>query len=203
MNNYFSKSQKIGDEVYVYKNFLNKEEIELYVNLAINAKEWTDGALSGKHGMKHFAHPLVGNILKRIQKEIVPDGMFLEFTTGIGKMVPGVGMVEHSDDCPHCKKINDPKLILKGEEGKRCVRYGMVVYFGEFTGGEIYYPKQGIVFSPDPGDLIIHSTSKLCKHGVKPVKTGIRYTFAPYIVEYLDDADAEKADEFWYNLKYL
>jgi hypothetical protein len=60
-------------------------------------------------------------------------------------------------------------------------KYGIVVYFNEFEGGEIYYPNQDIEYKPNPGDLIIHSAEEHCLHGVRPVKSDIRYSMSGHI----------------------
>jgi hypothetical protein len=195
--NNFDKLDEIGDQVYVYKGFLSKEEVDKYLNIIFSQKEWIDGAQFNKQTIETFGNPIFGNILKRIQDEIVPEKMFLEFTPGVMKIKVGKGMEEHSDDCPYCWKMRDPKITINDIESKRCVVYGIVVYFSEFTGGEIYYPEQDIIFTPEPGDLIIHATNKYCKHGVKPVISGTRYSMAPYIVKYHNESDAQKAYDFW------
>jgi hypothetical protein len=58
--------------------------------------------------------------------------------------------------------------------------YGVVAYFGDYTGGAIYYPEQGIEFIPEPGDLVIHIALPSHKHGVKPVDSGVRYAFSNF-----------------------
>ena len=191
--------EEIGEEVYVYKGFLSKEELDFYLKVILKQNEWMDGAQFNKPTIETFSNPVFGNILKKIQETIALEGMFLEFTPGITKIKPENGMEEHSDDCPYCWNIRDPKIKISKNESKRCVLYGIVVYFSEFTGGEIYYPEQGVLFSPKPGDLVMHATSKYCKHGVKPVIDGVRYSMAPYIVQYHLESDKKEAIDFWNN----
>jgi hypothetical protein len=205
MSYHFEKSDEIGDQIYVYKSFLSKEEVEKYLNIieSINPERWIDGLQFEKPGSDTFSDKIFGNILKKMQDEIVPNGLFLEDTPSITRVKSGVGMSEHSDDCWHCKKIQDPSLDFPEKILKRCVKYGVVIYFSQFTGGEIYYPNQNVVFTPEPGDMIIHSTNKYCKHGVKPVIDGIRYSMAPYLVEHVKESDAQIAKEFWDNYKIM
>ena len=193
--------EEIGDQIYVYKSFLSQEEIDPYLNMMINQKEWLDGAQFNKSTIETFGHPVFLNILNKIQDEIALEDMFVDLTPSVTKYKHGKGMEEHSDDCPYCWKLIDPKRTLRGNEDKRCVIYGMVLYFSKFTGGEIYYPEQDVVFSPEPGDLIMHSTNRHCKHGVKPVIDGTRYSFAPYFVQYHSESDAQEARNFWNNYK--
>jgi hypothetical protein len=195
--NYFPNMEEIGDEVYVYKGFLSQEELGFYLNRILNQKDWIDGAQFNKETIETFGDSIFINILKKIQDEIALEGMFVDVTPSVTKYKHGKGMEEHSDDCPYCWKIIEPERILRSNEEKRCVVYGIVLYFSEFTGGEIYYPEQDVVFKPEPGDLIMHSTNKYCKHGVKPVTGGVRYSFAPYFVKYHSESDAQEARDFW------
>lgn len=202
MNNYFDKSSKLGNEIYVYKSFLNKEELNKYNDYIESMEEdkWEDSTKFLRPGIFGAADPIVWEILKKIQTEIVPEGLFLEGTPTIMKMKNGVGMSEHTDSCHHCINIENPDFELKGRQSKICVKYGVVLYLSKFTGGEIYYPDQDIVFTPEPGDLILHSTDKNCKHGVKQVIDGVRYSIAPYIVKYINEIDAIDAESFWKDL---
>lgn len=195
--NHFPNMEEIGEEVYVYRGFLSEEELDFYLKVILKQNDWIDGAQFNKPTIETFSNPVFGNILKKIQDTITLEGMFLEFTPGITKIKIGNGMEEHSDDCPYCWSMRDPEIKITSNESKRCVLYGIVVYFSEFSGGDIYYPEQGVSFKPNPGDLVMHATSKHCKHGVKPVTSGTRYSIAPYIVQYHLDSDKEEASSFW------
>ena len=198
----FPNLDEIGDEVYIYKGFLSKEEVNKYLKIILDQKEWTDGSKFNKPTIEAFGNDVFGDIIKKIQDNIALENMFVEFTPGISKMKQGKGMDEHSDDCPYCwnnRKNKSTQINMGDKESKRCVLYGLVVYFSEFSGGEIYYPQQSLSFSPEPGDLVMHSTKLYCEHGVKPVIDGTRYSLAPYIVQYHSESDAQKARDFWNN----
>lgn len=201
---FFKNAIEIGNEIYVYKNFLSLKELKECEIILNDAKEsdWIDGAQFQKPTIETCAKKEFGKILKKIQKEILPEGYYLEDTPGVNRMRLGFGMEEHSDDCPHCKKINGIDENVSDHLMKRCVLYGIVVYLTEFTGGEIYYPVQNVIFKPEPGDMIIHSTSKECKHGVKPVLSGQRCVLSPYIIKYNDIKYEKDAKEFWKNYQY-
>jgi hypothetical protein len=200
----FDKFEQIGERIYVYKNFLSKDELKVYEDIIANIpdSDWIDATIYEKPTL--FSYYSQGMILKKIQDELMEDPYYLEDTPFLTKMKFGMGMEEHSDDCPHCKQIKDPNMhvdgiIVNDEALKRCVKYGLVLYLTEFEGGEIYYTEQNIVYKPNPGDLVMHGTDEYCKHGVKPVTGGVRITMAPYVVEYLYKEDAEKAKLFWEN----
>jgi hypothetical protein len=58
--------------------------------------------------------------------------------------------------------------------------WGVCVYFGEFSGGEVYYPKQNIEIPVQPGDLVIHGALRSHEHGVRAVRSGVRYVFSNF-----------------------
>jgi hypothetical protein len=200
----FEKLTKIGNDIYVYKNFLSKKNLEEYNYFInnINENDWIDAKQFNKPGMHTYTKPEFGKILKKINDEIMPDDIYLEGAPSINRIMPGFDMEEHVDECPHCRKIKNPDEHIGYMESKRCVLYGIVVYLSKFSGGEIYYPAQDVSFQPEPGDLIIHSTSKECKHGVRTVIDGNRYVMAPYAVKYLNEKDAMKAKTFWESYSY-
>ncbi len=51
-----------------------------------------------------------------------------------------------------------------------------VIYYNDnYTGGEIVFPKQDIILTPDPGSVLIFSSYEPYQHEVKPVISGYRY----------------------------
>ena len=63
------------------------------------------------------------------------------------------------------------------------LEFGMAVYFGDFTGGEICYPNLNIEVAPKPGDLMIHGATSKWKHGVKEVTSGIRFAYSNFCIK--------------------
>ena len=113
-------------------------------------------------------------------------------------MRPGDNMYVHADSPGEEMEEN---LIAPDMWDTCCIiSYGLIVYFGNWEGGEVYYPhidKNGIVYPgshtlsdeerlvihPEPGDLIIHGAHSDCSHGVKPVKSGIRYAYSNFMMK--------------------
>lgn len=173
----FKDSEKLGNEIYLYRNFISYEESKKLTNVAdsIPSDNWHADPLNRKRS--GYTYEPLREVLNKIQS-IVPEGLSVAGSLTFIKMEIGADLDVHSDECPHCLKKD------KNESNKyyECTKYGMVIYFSEFEGGEIYYPEQDIIVSPKPGDLVIHGSAKICAHGVKPVTKGIRYSMAPYIV---------------------
>jgi hypothetical protein len=62
------------------------------------------------------------------------------------------------------------------------ISYGLVIYFGEFTGGETFYTKLDMEYAVKPGDLVIHGAHYDCEHGVREVTSGIRYAYSNFMM---------------------
>ena len=59
---------------------------------------------------------------------------------------------------------------------------GIVGYFNDnFEGGEIYYPDNDIIIKPKPGLVVMHEST--IRHGVHPVKSGIRYYYTEFLLD--------------------
>lgn len=82
------------------------------------------------------------------------------------------------------------------------IDYGLVAYFGHFTGGAIYYPDVNVdgtlkeegnrfegcfEYQPERGDLIIHSAFDPYSHGVREVESGIRFAFSNFSLKAEDN----------------
>ena len=79
--------------------------------------------------------------------------------------------------------------------------FGVVAYFGEFDGGEVFYPrvdKNGIPrdtydeidcfeYKPERGDIVVHSAFDQYEHGVREVTSGIRYAFSNFSLKAEDN----------------
>jgi hypothetical protein len=85
---------------------------------------------------------------------------------------------------PHCDSPgegNHEDLTVPDKWATCCLlEWGVVAYFGDFTGGEVYYPLQGIEIAVQPGDLVILGALDDHLHGVKEVKSGVRYAYSNF-----------------------
>lgn len=174
------KFEKIGKDIYVYKNFLSKEECLEIVNFLknINENKWIDSKIIGNS--KFFYSKDEFSFMYKKLKNIVPD----EFVLGMEYPFTAVRLKKndfwsvHRDVDDFDKKQNMYNNEEKYEE-KILSFYGVVIYFNDFEGGEIYYPDQNITYQGKAGDLIIHSSSSF--HGVKPVTSEVRYSHSNFI----------------------
>jgi hypothetical protein len=172
--------QKIGEDIYIYNNFLSDKECNNILNIinSFNEDQWNKDIqnewLKNRTGGPVFE---IKDIKKRILSIINPK---LKLGDGLSviRMFPEEHWDEHSDNHDFLHNLELSK-ILKDNEPYKIVEnteYGMILYFSDFEGGELYYPNQGLEYKPKKGDLVIHSALEHCLHGVKKVVSGIRYT---------------------------
>lgn len=60
----------------------------------------------------------------------------------------------------------------------------------DFTGGELHFPHRALVVKPIPGTAIIFPGNLEYLHGVREVKTGVRYTIASFFTYDVNHADS-------------
>lgn len=176
--------KNIGKDIWVYHDFLQKNEINLILN-KINAagKHIWRGEYPQNQHTRNLKEAEV--IADRICSLLIP-GLYLYEHAAITKLLVGQGHGAHSDNYEFLNVRNLSKLV----KNENCFKwtennvYGLIVYINDdYEGGEIFYTKQNITYKPKAGDLVIHSAEDHCEHGVNPVKTNIRYTFPSAIRE--------------------
>ena len=174
------KFKKIKDGIFIWENFLSKEEVDFYFNIAdnITEEEW------GLHD--NNPNPFWNKKLSQAHKEVYELGNKVNKVIAPEYMVPpvkiftrtpiGQGMGVHIDR-------GDPDLSEEYfNDFETCchVEWGVLIYFGDWEGGELYYPDIDFTIKPNPGDLIIHSALPPYAHGVNPVISGKRYLYANF-----------------------
>jgi hypothetical protein len=176
----FENFIKLGKDIYVYKNFLSQDECRDIVDLLEKIKEenWI------KENNFFRTEPLAEIISIRNKiNELIPNGLYLGKASTATRLLKGDFWGEHADvhDFLETEKLYN--LYIEGMPYKELDLsiYGTVLYFNKFEGGEIYYPTQNIIYSPNPGDLVIHGSSSECLHGVKTLISEKRYSYANHI----------------------
>ena len=174
--------KKIGEDIYVYKNFLTKNECDELVLLAESfvEKDWVPA--NKENDSWHEYSPYIDNldfIKERLEKSISED-LKVNPAASIIRMKPGWSWGEHSDNHQYLDILERAKLLKENEPYKieKNSIYGVVLYLNSFKGGQIYYANQNIEYAPEPGDLVVQSALEHCRHGVKKVESKIRYSFS-------------------------
>jgi len=116
------------------------------------------------------------------------------------KVKPGDnGMFVHSDSPGKgaCHLLSQPDVFRTCCE----IDYGLVAYFGDFEGGEIFYPNLNpdgskkttnfdgpcFEYKPNKGDVVIHGAFSDYAHGVREVKSGVRYAYSNFVLKAEDN----------------
>ena len=176
----FENFKKIGDEIYVYENFLSELETKNIVDILekLDDDKWIkDGHLLRTDPLKEII------AVREKIKKMIPDGLHLGLASTATKLIKGDSWGEHSDVHDFLEAEMLAKNYIEGtpyQELELSV-YGLVVYFNKFEGGEIYYPTQNIIYAPNPGDMVLHSSLPIALHGVKPVISEKRYSYSNHI----------------------
>lgn len=167
---------QLDEKIFWYKNFVSQDQVDI-----INAT--TPGLQLGNHWFDEIEFktteytPELVPVWNKVSEFLYPEYVIHPMASML-YFGPGSQMLPHCDS-PGEDMIN--KLSVPDVWSTCCVlSWGACVYFGKFTGGEIYYPNQGIEIPVQPGDLVIHGALKSHEHGVRPVKSGVRYTFSNF-----------------------
>lgn len=182
---------KLSDKIYHYKGFLTSEELEK-INKIVDKVETSN----------HYFEEIEFRPVKEIKElfpiwEKVSDLLYPEYV--IHPLLHMLKFSEGSKMLPHCDSPgegNDEELTVPDLWGTCCLlSWGVITYFGDWEGGELYYPNQGIEIDVKPGDLVIHGALSDCMHGVKEITKGTRYAFSNFSLK------ADKNPGSFYNYK--
>jgi hypothetical protein len=174
---------KLDDEIYLYKNFFKKDLIDLILeglapfDLNQSKKEhfnYEEGDISHLFTYGRISHDigfyLLGfhdNIVNLIAPEYWTNKM-----NSLIRMLPG--------------DLHEPTYtnFTPVEEVEIKIEYKICAFFGDFTGGEIYFPDRQIEYKPNSGDLIIFSSNPEYRNGVKKILSGVRYSYMDFMYQY-------------------
>ena len=177
---------KLADKVFVYKNFIPKEKVE-QINIVI--KEYTKEKTYLKEQYakvdwyRDKTTPLIPHLIDiwNSASDLIAPEYIIHPNLALQVIRPGDGGMFLHQDSPG--EGMEEELTQLDRWNTCCIiHYGLVVYFGEFTGGETYYPRLGLEYAVQPGDLVIHGAHTDCEHGVKEVTSGIRYAYSNFML---------------------
>jgi hypothetical protein len=179
----------LGKDIYLFKNFLSKKEcseiVEFIQTIPEDAwKGFFNQAGQGSEVAILSAIPQAKDINARLSS-LLDKGFYLNGSTAPTRMKIGWSGAPHSDNHDFLnvleanKNLNEHDEFVMHENNVA----GLVIYFNNFDGGEIYYSSQDITYTPKAGDLIIHSSEEHCRHQVKEVKSEVRYSHSNNIFQ--------------------
>lgn len=180
--------KKLGEDIYVYHNFVTDEECNEVVKLAKDLPEelWRGNPSPTEHKSSGVNTDIIPLIQKRI-KSLLDDGIDLHFNNGVIRMLKGASWGLHSDNHDFLK-IREASKLLKDSDEYDLVKnniMGIVLYFNDFEGGALNYPEQGVTYQPKRGDFVIHSSEDHCKHEVTELLSDVRYSHSNNLFNYI------------------
>lgn len=201
-----SKIEQVAEEVWIYKNFISDEEnnqiTKIMKDYELKFKNRQDAFIFKDQAIdwyKNKTSPLIMElkpIWDRISMLLYPEH-YIHPQLFVNVMRPGDdGMFVHSDS----PGMNMEHKLTQLDRWSTCCRlsHGIVTYFGDYVGGEIFYPninQDGTVkdseedpndcltVSVNPKDLVIHGALHPWEHGVKQITSGTRYAYSNFCME--------------------
>jgi hypothetical protein len=180
----------LGEDIYVYPNFVSEndckeiiEEIE-----SIPEEKWVGQFNEGLQGNERtliWINKIIP-VHEKI-KSLLDENVYLSGGLAAIRMKLGTEGPHHSDNFEFLEIREASNQLKPGEDfdlAKNNIA-GLIVYFNDFEGGEIYYSNQDVTYAPKAGDLVIHSSEDHCKHQVKKLKSEIRYSHSNNLFDYI------------------
>lgn len=184
-----------ADNIVELIDFMTKEEHSYLLNFAINNKIWD---LTESHvdedGLVLYDHSVWFERVCTTNSLIKSDPKAIEIILGMMKrlkvIVEDFFNVTVSDTGPAIvrwpigarQEPHADKEFHIGEEQGRANDFpfydiASLFYLNDdYDGGELYFPLQGLEFKPKPRAAYFFPGDRLYTHGVRPVRSGIRYT---------------------------
>lgn len=168
---------QLEEKIFLYKNFISNDEVELINSIVNKQKDLYNHYFEQIEFKVTELIPDLFPVWNKISELLYPEYV-------IHPMLHMMCFEEGKQMLPHCDSPGEgmtEDLTVPDVWGTCCaLSWGVCVYFGEFSGGEVYYPNQNIEISVQPGDLVIHGALKSHEHGVRAVKSGVRYVFSNF-----------------------
>lgn len=181
------KIKKIDPNIFMFKDFINKEESQKLINIAKNAgeEEWANYNYTEKGPNDEWDDRIL-----MLEKCNDFDSSVKELTDDIfNRIKQSVGDVLKKDIYEYIG-FNTIYRSIIGQEMKThsdsglgpSFKYGVVLYLNDdYTGGEIYYPNVDVEVKPEACSMILHPAHEAYRHGVKKVSAGTRYSMTSFL----------------------
>lgn len=165
----FSNFEKINDQAYVWRQFLDADLSEACFEESLNFSQGPEGFEKVVRdrdkvellGCGHVDERVVLKVNDFFEGTIYETSMFLHWYTP-----DGIWFAVHRDD-----EGTDSSPLKKTWAG--------VIYLEDLDGGVLFYPTSNTYYYPKKGDMVIHSAS--LPHGATPVVGGNKRTIT-YVV---------------------
>ena len=114
----------------------------------------------------------ISNMVERLKKEV--DTFFnvdaSPTSPAIVRWLPGQYQLPHAD-----KELHDEPNVGVPNDFPYYDIAGLFYLNDDYEGGELYFPQHGVEFKPKAGGAYFFPGDRFYLHGVKEIKSGIRY----------------------------
>jgi 2OG-Fe(II) oxygenase superfamily len=195
------------DNIQSKENFLTETERIALLDFAKNIKKWDitethyneDGTIiyeseywkdrvitrNNIESQNLFIVKAIDKIVNRLKIEV--DNFFkvdaLPTNPAIVRWLPGQYQLPHAD-----KELHEGDNAGKPNDFPYYDIAGLFYLNDDYDGGELYFPIQGLEFKPKAGGAYFFPGDKNYIHGVKEIKSGIRYVI-PFFWTILEHKD--------------
>lgn len=173
--------KKIGDGIFLFKNFITVDEATNLYNLALSKTNWFSPSNTGASVTTEYEKDL--EYIYKKMKEYFQGESVLDDSCYFQKYEEGQSMGAHQDNNKVLNEIEKSKHYIPGMEYKeiKMPLYGTVLYLNTpELGGELVYTLQNIKYTPSPGDLIVHESDKKCTHMSSKILKGNKVVVPNY-----------------------
>jgi len=164
--------ETIVDGIYIYRNFIEKEYVDKINKIVYNAIGDYDpfSHPNNWYEDKTYSIPELDYAWEKASDLLFPE-IHIVPATEVLITKTGDEMFVHTDSPENgAIEVNSPDPF----QTCHIVDYGVLIYYGEWTGGNIFYPELNVEISPRPGDLVVHKSRHPYDHGVRKIESGIR-----------------------------
>lgn len=192
---------QVAPKVWIYKNFIPAEVVkqindQMVEKAEIIGEEWKTTMTHAIDWYTDKSGPVIlqlRDIWAQASELIAPE-YIIHPNECLLVFSEGDEMFIHSDS-PGEEMASE---LTQHDRWNTCcvLHYGLCIYFGDFEGGEVFYPNissEGVVVGlegnekclevpVEPGDLVIHGALEDYAHGVRKVTKGSRYTFSNFVL---------------------
>lgn len=164
---------KLSEEIYLYKNFLEKAIADKYLtNLeSFSEDQWhlhenyEPGDLNGDYWDGKLSLDII-------------DMQFQN--TLVNYFAPDFWPYQHCNFI----RLKTGESADESFEIYNFIDYKIALYLGNFSGGEIFFPKLNVEYKPESNDLLIFKSDINHKHITKTVTSGTRYAYIDFLVKH-------------------
>lgn len=175
----------LDDGIFVVKNFVSKEDIEIILKDFRDINNWEKRGVFYQKEHENYSdetNVLLNEKYRNLVESLINDDKnMVNWQRVLQKYVSDKNSEWAIN--PHADRF-DYKETNSGESTSAYVTKGYIMYFNDdYIGGEVVYINKGIILKPEPGMLVVHSGYEEYSHGVKAVTSGERYMITGFVYE--------------------